>query len=162
MSELIAFLRAINVGGRQAKNTDLRAAFERMGYADVDTFIASGNVIFSTRARSSAALERKIEDALEQEFGLEMTTFLRTRAEVAAILAELPTVEHVVHVPYAGGTDDALPGALGWPELLSGDGPLRFEPVAFDQNGGNAQLPGADGGHVAAGAAADDQQRLRE
>jgi acetoacetyl-CoA synthetase len=54
------------------------------------------------------------------------------RAEVAAILAELPTVEHVVHVPYAGGPEDALPGARGWPELLSGDGPLRFEPVAFD------------------------------
>ena len=48
MSDLIAFLRAINVGGRQAKNTDLRAVFERMGYTDVDTFIASGNVLFST------------------------------------------------------------------------------------------------------------------
>jgi uncharacterized protein (DUF1697 family) len=86
MSDLIAFLRAINVGGRQAKNTDLRAAFERLGYTDVETFIASGNVIFSASARASAALERKIERALEQEFALEMTTFLRSRAEVAAIV----------------------------------------------------------------------------
>ena len=90
MSDLIAFLRAINVGGRQAKNTDLRAAFERMGYTDVDTFIASGNVLFSTASRASAALERKIEGALEKEFGLEMTTFLRTRAEVAAIVDFVP------------------------------------------------------------------------
>ena len=90
MSDLVAFLRAINVGGRQAKNTDLRAAFERMGYTDVETFIASGNVIFSASARASAALEQKIERALEQEFDLEMTTFLRTRAEVAAIAGATP------------------------------------------------------------------------
>jgi uncharacterized protein (DUF1697 family) len=90
MSELVAFLRAINVGGRQAKNTDLRAAFERMGYTDVETFIASGNVIFSARARASGALEQRIERALEQEFDLEMTTFLRSRAEVAAIAAAAP------------------------------------------------------------------------
>ena len=90
MSELVAFLRAINVGGRQAKNTDLRAAFERMGYTDVETFIASGNVIFSASARASGALEQKIERALENEFDLEITTFLRTRAEVAAIAGAAP------------------------------------------------------------------------
>jgi acetoacetyl-CoA synthetase len=54
------------------------------------------------------------------------------RAEVAAIRAELPTVEHVVHVPYAGGDDDALPGAVAWPELLAEAGPLTFTPVSFD------------------------------
>jgi uncharacterized protein (DUF1697 family) len=90
MSDLVAFLRAINVGGRQAKNTDLRTAFERMGFSDVETFIASGNVIFSAGARASAALEQKIERALEGEFDLEITTFLRTRAEVAAIAGAAP------------------------------------------------------------------------
>ena len=79
MSDLVAFLRAINVGGRQAKNADLRAAFERMGYSEVETFIASGNVIFSVAARPSAALEQKIERTLEKAFDLEITTFSVTR-----------------------------------------------------------------------------------
>jgi len=54
------------------------------------------------------------------------------RAEVAAVRAALPTLEHVVHVPYAGGPDDALPDAIGWDELLAESGPLEFDPVAFD------------------------------
>jgi acetoacetyl-CoA synthetase len=54
------------------------------------------------------------------------------RAEVAEIRAALPTVESVVHVPYAGGADDALPDTVGWDELLREAGPLEFDPVAFD------------------------------
>jgi acetoacetyl-CoA synthetase len=54
------------------------------------------------------------------------------RAQVAQVRAALPSLEHVVHVPYAGGADDALPGALGWDELLAESGPLRFDPVPFD------------------------------
>ena len=54
------------------------------------------------------------------------------RAQVAEIRAALPSLEHAVHVPYAGGPDDALPAALGWGELLAAPGPLRFDPVAFD------------------------------
>jgi acetoacetyl-CoA synthetase len=54
------------------------------------------------------------------------------RAEVAAIRAELPTLEHVVHVPYARGADDALPDAASWDELTAPDAPLRFDPVPFD------------------------------
>jgi acetoacetyl-CoA synthetase len=54
------------------------------------------------------------------------------RAEVAAIRAELPTLEQVVHVPYARGADDALPDAASWDELTAPDAPLRFDPVPFD------------------------------
>jgi acetoacetyl-CoA synthetase len=53
-------------------------------------------------------------------------------AEVAAIRAELPTLEHVVHVPYAHGPGDALPDAESWDELTAADAPLRFDPVPFD------------------------------
>jgi acetoacetyl-CoA synthetase len=51
------------------------------------------------------------------------------REEVAAVRAGLPTVEHVVHVPY-GPLE--LPDAIGWDALLAEPGPLEFEPVAFD------------------------------
>jgi acetoacetyl-CoA synthetase len=54
------------------------------------------------------------------------------RDEVAAIRAELGTIEHVVHVPYAGGDGDGLPGAIGWPDLLAEPAALRFDPVPFD------------------------------
>src|SRR4029079_12794635 len=54
------------------------------------------------------------------------------RAEVAAIRAELASLEHVVHVPYAGGADDALPGAHAWADLPAEPGPLRFDPMPFD------------------------------
>jgi acetoacetyl-CoA synthetase len=54
------------------------------------------------------------------------------RAEVAEIRAALPTLEHVVHVPYAGGADDALPDAVEWDDLVAEPGPLEFDPVPFD------------------------------
>jgi acetoacetyl-CoA synthetase len=54
------------------------------------------------------------------------------RAEVAEVRAALPSLEHVVHVPYAGGPDDALPGTLEWVALLAQAGALEFEQVAFD------------------------------
>ncbi len=54
------------------------------------------------------------------------------RGEVATIRAALPTLEHVVHVPYAGGPEDSVPAATGWDELLSEPGPLEFAALAFD------------------------------
>jgi acetoacetyl-CoA synthetase len=54
------------------------------------------------------------------------------RTEVAEIRGALPSVERVVHVPYAGGADDALPDSLEWDELLAESGPLEFDPVDFD------------------------------
>ena len=54
------------------------------------------------------------------------------RAELAEIRAALPTLEHVVHVPYAGGADDSLPDTVGWESLVAEDGPLEFDPVPFD------------------------------
>jgi acetoacetyl-CoA synthetase len=54
------------------------------------------------------------------------------RADLAAIRAELPTLEHVVHVPYARGRDDAPPDAASWDDLLAEPAELRFDPLPFD------------------------------
>jgi acetoacetyl-CoA synthetase len=54
------------------------------------------------------------------------------RAEVAEIRDALPSLARVVHVPYAGGPDDALPDTVEWDELLAEPGPLEFDPVGFD------------------------------
>jgi acetoacetyl-CoA synthetase len=54
------------------------------------------------------------------------------RADVATIRAAVPTLEHVVHVPYRGGRDDQIPDAIEWDDLLGEPSPLRFESLPFD------------------------------
>jgi uncharacterized protein (DUF1697 family) len=83
----VAFLRAINVGGRVVKMDVLRTLFESLGYSNVETFIASGNVIFETPSRSPRSLEKAIEKRLHEKLGYEVHTFVRTCEEVAAIVA---------------------------------------------------------------------------
>lgn len=90
MPRLVAFLRAINVGGHVVKMDALRTQFEALGLAEVETFIASGNVLFSSRAANLAALEKKIEQRLHGALGYEVRTFLRTEAEVCAIAGYKP------------------------------------------------------------------------
>lgn len=85
----IAFLRAINVGGRTVKMDRLRALFEEIG-TSVETFIASGNVIFDSTSRGGRALEKKIEAHLESALGYAVATFLRTPAELHTITAHVP------------------------------------------------------------------------
>ncbi len=82
---LIAFLRAINVGGHTVTMAQLRQEFEALGLKDVETFIASGNVIFTSRSTGLAALEKKIEARLRATLGYDVATFIRTDAEVAAV-----------------------------------------------------------------------------
>ncbi|HEY2065638.1 MAG TPA: DUF1697 domain-containing protein [Gemmatimonadaceae bacterium] len=86
----VALLRAINVGGHVVKMDRLRLIFESMRFANVETFIASGNVLFDTRAGDRAALERRIERRLEKELGYEVLTFLRTGAELAEACTSHP------------------------------------------------------------------------
>ena len=85
MPRLIAFLRAINVGGHTVTMARLREEFEALGLKDVETFIASGNVIFTARDTDTGALEKKIEAHLRKALGYEVATFVRTCDNVAAI-----------------------------------------------------------------------------
>ncbi len=85
MARYVAFLRAINVGGHVVKMDVLKAAFAGLGFTNIETFIASGNVIFDARSKERASLEQRIERALEKTLGYEVATFIRTPAEVAAI-----------------------------------------------------------------------------
>jgi len=85
MPRFVAFLRAINVGGHTVTMGALRKEFEALGLQDVETFIASGNVIFTSRSADLGALEKKIEARLRAALGYEVATFIRTDAEVAAV-----------------------------------------------------------------------------
>jgi uncharacterized protein (DUF1697 family) len=86
----VAFLRAINVGGHIVKMDQLRKLFEAMGFDNVATFIASGNVIFDSSSKSSAALEKKISVALEKALGYPVATFVRSADELARIAGHEP------------------------------------------------------------------------
>jgi len=90
MSKHIAFLRAINVGGHTVKMDALRQLFESLGFSNVETFIASGNVIFETKAGNVKSLEKKIEACLREALEYEVATFIRTDAEVAEIAKYKP------------------------------------------------------------------------
>lgn len=85
MTKYIAFLRAINVGGHTVKMDHLKKLFESLGFSNIETFIASGNVIFETSSKNSLALEKKIADHLEKELGYAVDTFVRTIQEVIEI-----------------------------------------------------------------------------
>ncbi len=97
---LVAFLRAVNVGGRTVTMQRLKASFEALALENVSTFIASGNVIFDSR-RGAAALERAIEAQLERDFGFSVTTMIRSIAElrdIQAVVAERVRPEPAVGV----------------------------------------------------------------
>ncbi len=95
MPKYIALLRAINVGGHTVKMDYLRRLFEDLGLANVETFIASGNVIFESKTKNSELLERKIEKHLEETLGYEVVTFIRTieEAKEVANYKSFPEVE---------------------------------------------------------------------
>ncbi len=90
MERYVAFLRAINVGGHTVKMDYLRQVFESFGLAGVETFIASGNVVFEAPIADARALEEQIGQGLREALGYDVATFLRTAAELAAIAGYQP------------------------------------------------------------------------
>jgi uncharacterized protein (DUF1697 family) len=81
----VAFLRAINVGGHNVKMDRLRHVFESIGFSGVETFIASGNVVFESASKSEKAIEKKLEDELRESFGYAVATYVRSVQDLAEI-----------------------------------------------------------------------------
>jgi uncharacterized protein (DUF1697 family) len=106
MPQYIAFLRGINLGKRRLPMSRLKTAFEGLGFDDVATFIASGNVVFKSRSRAIPSLQRRIAEHLRDALGYDVETFIRTGAAVAAIARYRPFPEprmraaHVVCVGF--------------------------------------------------------------
>ncbi len=118
MPRYVAFLRAINVGGHTVKMDHLRHLFEAIGFTNVQTFIASGNVIFDATLIDTKALERQIEDSLREALGYEVATFIRTTSEVAEIARYQPfndSEDHALYIAFLA----APPGDEAKQKLLS-------------------------------------------
>jgi uncharacterized protein (DUF1697 family) len=90
MVTYIAFLRGVNVGGKnRIKMTELRQALAAAGLARVETYIQSGNIVFEV-AGSDAELRQLIERLLAERFDVATTVILRTAAELARLVAACP------------------------------------------------------------------------
>lgn len=85
----VAFLRAINVSGRVVKMEALRGHVEALGFTDVATHIASGNLIFKSISGQSS-VKAAIEKHLQASLGFEVATFVRTIGEVGAVARYQP------------------------------------------------------------------------
>jgi uncharacterized protein (DUF1697 family) len=87
----VALLRGINVGGKSLiRMAELKECVDELGYDEVSTFIASGNVLFETAERDAAKLETALERALEARFDLPITVVVFSRAEFARIVTAIP------------------------------------------------------------------------
>jgi uncharacterized protein (DUF1697 family) len=85
----VAFLRAVNVGGHAVVKMDaLKKVFESIGLVDVESFIASGNLVFSSKV--SRGLETRLAKALAASLSFEVPVFVRALEEVAALAAHRP------------------------------------------------------------------------
>lgn len=87
----VALLRGINVGGKNViPMADLRAAFEALGFDGVDSYIQSGNVLFTAPRATPAALGRTIERALKKTFAYDGRVLVLSADALAEVVAQAP------------------------------------------------------------------------
>ena len=94
MTKFIALLRGINVSGqKQIKMPDLKALFEDIGFQDVETYIQSGNVIFSAKEKSNEKLETIISSGIIKKFGFDVQIIVITPEEIEYVLKSNPFIK---------------------------------------------------------------------
>ncbi|MBK9097059.1 MAG: DUF1697 domain-containing protein [bacterium] len=94
MKKFIALLRGINVSGqKQIKMSELKSLFEKTGFQDVETYIQSGNVIFSTKETSTEKLSLKISSAIKKQFGFDVQVIVVTPEEIEQALKKNPFIK---------------------------------------------------------------------
>ena len=90
MPRYAAFFASMNVGGNRLTMADLREALEREDIADVETVVASGNVLFSFDDRPSEGLSEMLEWIVRDRFGFATFAAVRNAAEVRSAIADNP------------------------------------------------------------------------
>jgi uncharacterized protein (DUF1697 family) len=91
MAVIVSMLRGVNLSGRNKIKMDtLRAIYQGLGLRDSQTYVQSGNVVFRTKQQASAALAKRIEDAIEHKAGFRPAVILRTPVELRAVIAGNP------------------------------------------------------------------------
>lgn len=121
MIDYVALLRGVNVGGVTIRSAELAEVFRGLGFENVRTVLASGNVVFETVETDAATLKSSIERALGAAFGYEAWIVLVTRQRLASVVAGFPfDAELEGWHPYVLFGSDPAPLA----ELLAAGGDL--------------------------------------
>jgi uncharacterized protein (DUF1697 family) len=129
MLRLAAFLRGMNLGRRRISNADLRAHVEALGFAEVATFRASGNVILTAPDDDELdAVARRLEAGLAEALAYEVPVFARSAEQVRAIAALQPF-----------GADE-LAASKGKPQVML----LERRPSAAARRAALALMPDGD------------------
>jgi uncharacterized protein (DUF1697 family) len=155
-NRIIVLLRAVNVGGRKLIMADLRAAAEHHGFANVSTYIQSGNLLL-TSDLEEAVVESEIEALIEREFGLAATAIARTADRFARLAATNPFPEALpnrLHLcltkqpPRPGcaaaiqargqhGERAQIAGEAVWIDFPEGAGSSKLTPAFLDKAAGS-------------------------
>lgn len=142
--------RGVNVGGHNKIKMDaLRALYESLKFEDPRTHVQSGNVIFRTKEKNSAALAKKIQNAVERTFGCCPAVILRTPDELRKAIAATPFATRTLEpgktlVTFLAG--DPRPEAVAtlltfkaYPEELHLQGRELY--IYFPNGAGKSKLP---------------------
>ena len=151
MPRYAAFFGSINVGGNRLTMADLRWACEREGIENVETVVASGNVLFDFDARPTAGLEELFAYMMADRFDIESFVAVRSRDEVAQAVEGNPFAadgqENLVHTQFLA----LQPGEAQFADLIAtyaARGPERLAPgprslyIDFVEGVGNSRLTG--------------------
>ncbi|HWV23687.1 MAG TPA: DUF1697 domain-containing protein [Thermomicrobiales bacterium] len=112
MATYVALLRGINVGGnKRIAMAALRELVEGLGYGNVQTYVNSGNVVFTTAMSPNGDIARNIHEAIRRQLGMDVAIIVRTDEEVRRVVAGNPFPERVeepktLHVTFLAETPD--------------------------------------------------------
>ncbi|WP_165188652.1 DUF1697 domain-containing protein [Caulobacter soli] len=149
MSPHIALLRGVNVGGRKVLKDDLLGLAKDLAFDDAKTLLASGNLVLWGRAGSDAEIERRLEEGLERRMGLRTEFFVRTPAELKALIDGNPYPDQVrshpnhllVHFmkgPLPDGDEATLRAAITGPETFEARGRELY--IDYPEDVGHSML----------------------
>jgi uncharacterized protein (DUF1697 family) len=127
--DLAAFLRAVNVGGKnKVPMAELRELFANLGYPGAQTYVQSGNIVFAagTDAKDRTALAARIEAGITDRFGVSSPVILRSAAELAKAIKASPYAKHEnepakVHIVFMADKPSATAVAALDPDRSPGD-----------------------------------------
>lgn len=90
MHRYVALLRGIAPSGTNMTNDKLRGVFERLGFDQVASVLASGNILFSSADADVPNLEQRIEEALARDLDITSRTIIRAHSELRSLVDSEP------------------------------------------------------------------------
>jgi uncharacterized protein (DUF1697 family) len=125
MEKCVAFLRGVNMAGHnKIIMADLKKLFVSLGYKDAETYIQSGNIVFSDSGELPEAIESKIENAIRKKLGLEIAALVRTADDLSVILRANPYIN-------SSGSDHAKIAALLLKDMPTDSQISKMDGIAY-------------------------------